>query len=513
MRFIYNNLSVIYVALVTSLMAWLYGGIRSALLVDTVPWLMLFMVEIMFCFPQRRDGETTGDARERVWRSMRKDALVWVSVALLAVLAIPFVNTGLCTTCDYLKIMNEGVSPEPPVKFLPFCVNRMEHLNVYLWFVTALSCLVATKHCLRRRGRRLLLELIVWNGFGLAVLGFVQVVTMAPGPLWDALPDAVGRAPQFFSTWGYPNMAGDYFVTLFGLSVGLWRHHYDRIRTEIETAQSGQIKKPRTLFWRQNVYLVPATLFFFAAQNTLCRAAIVEVTVLSLVFFAHTFLSFAARMHRVKRVKATAISVLVFGIVAFCGLTFMPDEIRREVNTIGTTETLDRVTGKGQYHVRVATQIFRQNLLFGCGGWGYKHFCLANMEPEERRSLQRLGGVNVHNDYMQFLAEHGLVGFGLMLTVFLLAVGPFVSAWQRLVKAAAFDKQTKLAKPMQVFVIPAPVFCILSTVIATLVHAFGDCPLRSPAILTLLFVSLAALYGFMPKEAVEETRHHNHPRH
>ena len=54
---------------------------------------------------------------------------------------------------------------------------------------------------------------------------------------------------------------------------------------------------------------------------------------------------------------------------------------------------------------------------------------------------------------------------------------------------------TVLAKPLP----PAPAFCILVAVTSTLIHSFGDCPLRSPAILTLFFVSLAAIPGFLPK--------------
>lgn len=508
MHYIYNNLSVIYVALVTSLMAWLFGGTVSGLLVDTVPWLMLFMVEIILCFPQRRVGETSVDARARVWRHLRHDPLVMVSVGLILLMVIPFVNTGLCSGCDFARIMREGVSPEPPIRFLPFCVNRLDHLNVFLWVVTALSCMIATKHCLRRSGKRLLIEMIVWNGFALAILGFVQIAAGAPGPLWTKLSDGAARAGTYFATWGYPNMAGDYFTTLFGLSVGVWRYRYDVVREEVE-AQHGA-NRPRTVFWRQNLYLIPAVVFFFAAQNTLSRAAILEVSILTVVFFLHTMLSFIARLRRVARVKVAGISVLVTGIVVFCAMTFIPDNVRREVDTLNTYETLDRVTGKGQYHTDVANRIWKQHVLFGCGGWGYKHFCVPNMLPEERRRLQTQGGINVHNDYMQALAEHGVVGLGALLTIVFMLLLPFVGMWRWMLKSIAFSKQKlNIAKPIKLFIVPAPVFCILMTVLSTAIHAFGDCPFRSPAILTLFFVSLAALYGYVPREAVVNAVNHS----
>ena len=138
MRFIYNNIAVIVVALVASLMGWLYGGTRGDVLGPVVPWLLLFVVEVMLAFPQRAGDESTFEARERVWRAMKRDPFVWVCAALLALMAIPFVNNGLCVSCDRALIAL-GLHPEPPVKFLPYCVNRAQHYGVFLWFATALS--------------------------------------------------------------------------------------------------------------------------------------------------------------------------------------------------------------------------------------------------------------------------------------------------------------------------------------------------------------------------------------
>ena len=47
-------------------------------------------------------------------------------------------------------------------------------------------------------------------------------------------------------------------------------------------------------------------------------------------------------------------------------------------------------------------------------------------------------------------------------------------------------------------------FCILMAALATFIHGFGDCPLRSAAILALFYVSLASVPGFLPHEASSE---------
>ena len=221
MSFFANNAAALAVGVVVSVMGWLFGGTRGDLLVPVVPWLLALMVEVLVCFPQRHVYENTYDARARVWSELKKDPLTWVVVGFLGLLVIPFVNNGLCVNCDR-AVIAQGISPDPPIKFLPFCVNRMDHFHVFLWFATALSAMVATKHGLRRRGKRMLMKLVVWNGFALAILGFVQTATDAPGPLWTPRPDKKWAA-QFFSSFKYVNAAGDYFTALFGIAVALWR--------------------------------------------------------------------------------------------------------------------------------------------------------------------------------------------------------------------------------------------------------------------------------------------------
>ena len=571
---LYNNIAAIHVFVVCAVFAWLFGGIRGEFLPPVMPWVTAFLLEAMVCFPQRHEGETTYDARTRVWKAMRRDPLVWVSLAFIVLLMVPFFNTGLCPACDYPKILT-GADPKPPLPILPFCVSRIEHLNVVMWFVPALVAMVATKHALQKQGKRTLLEMIVWNGFALAVLGVIQQAFEAPGPLWhDDL-----KGVYFFSTFGYPNMAADYFTTLFGIAVGLWRWNLEEVRrSEVSVsshsshsrssssrkssapaavpspapaeapsaapaeaqsaapavdspapavAMSGQTASPaageasaghhhhhhhhhshrvdarpkRTgHFWRKHYLLIPSVFFYVAALDTLSRAAVLLATGLAIIFFLHTFICFFAKMKRAKRVKFGALCVLVLAVIAVCAFFFMPEDLQKEVDTINTSEVLDRVTGRGQYHVRVATQIWKEHALFGVGGWGYKHFCLQYMTDKELREIQKVGGINVHNDHLQFLAEHGIVGFGLLATIVILLLAPLVNIWRALVASVRFiPTKEQPPQPIQIFVLPAPVFCILATSAATFVHAFGDCPLRSPAVLTLLYVSLAAMDGFLPR--------------
>lgn len=503
MHFIYNNLAAIHVGLVVSLLAWLFGGARGDVLAPVVPWLLLLTAEVIVAFPQRSLMETTYEARTRVWRAMKRDPFVWAAGLLLVLMAIPFVNNGLCVSCDRAMIAL-GHSPAPPFKFLPYCVNRLDHYSVVLSFAITLFLATAVRHCLRARGKRLMLEIVVWNGFALAILGFLQSVVGAPGPLWQPIATA-GTVNTFFSTFGYPNMAGDYFVALFGIAVALWRRADDEVHALAKTDSAAVEKNRYRTFCRRHYLLIPSVIFFFAAINTLSRAAIVLVVSLTVIFFVHTFFSLSHRMSRAARVRKGTIALAVTGLLVFFAVQTIPDDMQHEVDSLDTNEVLTRVTSKETYHARVAMEIWKENFLFGCGGWGYKHFCVPKLSERERSVSPSPGGANVHNDYLQFLAEHGFVGFGLMVAAALFLLAPVVTVWRRLIRNARFAKPADLpAKPVALFVLPAPAFCVLMSALATFIHGFGDCPLRSAAILSLFYVSLASVPGFLPYGALSE---------
>ena len=289
MSLLYDNVASLMVAVVACVLAWLYGGTIGQKLIPVVPWLVAFLVEISLCFPQRHPGETLYEARERVWYDLRHDALAWVVFGFLLLLMVPFLNKGLCPICDYPTIV-EGADPSPTIPFFPYCVDRMGHLNVVLWFVPALLAMLAVKHSLGKRGKCFFIELVVWNGVALAILGFVQQVLGAPAPLWLDVDFKLGH---FFSTFGYPNMAGDYFTTLFALAVAAWRW---RVKETDEDPQVREMRKsgklPYKVFCRKHILLIPALIFFFAALTTLSRAAIILVSSLAIMFFLHSFASF-----------------------------------------------------------------------------------------------------------------------------------------------------------------------------------------------------------------------------
>lgn len=513
MSFLYDYGAAAAVAGVCSLLAWLFGGTVASALLPTMPWAIVIMAEFALCFPQRHSGETTYEARLRVWRAIRHDPLLWLVLLFMTMMCIPFVNKGLCPCCDYPAIHFDGARAEPPIPYAPFCVNRMEHFNVLLWFLCAFSAMLATKHALLKRGKRMVLRLVVWNGVGLSAIGMIQRVFGAETPLWA---EGWSSSAYFFSTFGYPNMGGDYFTTLFCLAIASWRWDVDASRRNAESDDPKTSGTTRhKVFWGKHIMLIPASIFYFSAMMTLSRAAILLVTALAIIFFAHALTSFLAVMSRKARVKTIAVNVVVLILIATFFLLFLTsrdkimmkiqpsgfgDDLSNEISTIEGRGILDRMSGKGQYHTRVALAVWKDNWLFGCGGWGYKHFCIPKMSKSDFDNIQSVGGINVHNDYLQFLAEHGIVGCALLLVMFIVLLYPVFVIWKMLILASRFAKpKVRPPRPVTIFALPGGAFAVLGAVIATLLHGMADCPLRSPAVLTLFFVSLASIDGFLPE--------------
>ncbi|MBR1587898.1 MAG: O-antigen ligase family protein [Kiritimatiellae bacterium] len=493
-----RHVPVLLVFLTLSAAAWLHGGTRTEAMLPVIPWLWALLFETLLFFPQRRPFEDPVSARRRAMRGLGRDPLLYVTLAFVLILAIPFLNRGLCPVCDYPAIM-KGRSPDPSIPFAPFCVDIPEHFNVVMWFVPALTAMLAARHALSRSGKRLLMEMLVWNAVALAMLGFIQQATDAKAPLWV---DSAAKG-LFFSSFGYVNMGGAYFAMMFAFSVGVWLTRVADV-AGMPPIDPGKSVAQQLIhrFIRAHYPLVAAAINMYAVLATLCRAAMLSLIVLAAFAFLYYECSlFFARSNRAKNIKKGAFGLAGGAIIVISMFIFGPTHWTNELKTVSSHAVLDRVSGKAQYHSRVAAAILRDYPLFGAGGWGYRHLCTKYMTNDELKQLQTLGGANVHNDYLQFLCEHGTVGFGFLVLAFVLLVSPIFREWFKLYRAARFMRTAAAPpSPRALYCLPPGTLWILLGNAALLVCASGDCPMRSLAVLSAFFVSLACADGYLPRD-------------
>ena len=524
-------------------LAWIRGGTNGDMLVPTVPWLLALVFEVLICFPQRHYGEDAVQARQRCWRRVGRDPVFFLTLLfLVVVLGIPFLNKGMCPTCDYDTILANLTgaefelmpdilaekAPNPPIPFAPFCVNLAQHFEVLMWFLPALTAMLAARHALLRNGKRLLVELLVWNAAALAVFGFVQRATGAKFVMiWDqaeynALLDAINKPltdvntgkpllgyriapnPDFFAMFGYPNMAGCFFMLAFALSISVWMTRVRDVDAEPHSSSKAEVTRQRLLlrFIRAHYALVPLVLNFLAVLFTYCRAAIImSLGIAVLAFVYHVLRMLLSRVDRARQIKRAAFNFVGAVLLLVIGVVFAPNDVLAELRTVDTDGFLVRVTGKNDFQSRIAVELFKKYPAFGCGGWGYKHLSLNLLSPEEKKKIS-LGTANVHNDYLQFLCEHGAVGFVCLVGIFFCLIVPIFREWGRLYRAARFlSPDNAPSSPRAIYCFPPGTFWILVGCFAVTMHAVVDAPLRSGAVLGLFFVSLACADGYLPHQS------------
>jgi O-Antigen ligase len=253
-------------------------------------------------------------------------------------------------------------------------------------------------------------------------------------------------------------------------------------------------------FWRVHRMLLPTLLCFAGAIATLSRAGII-LCFLLFVFFVIYGLSYIwKRIELGVRISILSfITALIFSLVVlFFALKL--EGLKRELSTITWKAVVERVTGSGQYHVRVAKEIVKDYPVFGVGGFGYPVYQRLYMTPEESKGKQMIGGSNVHNDMFQFLAEHGVVGFGLMMAFALGVVIPLFMDVLRYCRLKPTGDVTSgsLLRTHWFYRLPPVVVAVFAGTTATVLHSFGDLPFRSPAVLVVWLLAFVCATGWLP---------------
>lgn len=475
---------------------WILGGGDGNALMPVIPWVFAFALEGLLFFPQQRSYEPLYEARARVWRQLKRDPLFYVALVFCVLLFLPVLN---------IMTVAEGATiATPPFKYLPTAINFTLHYSVIQWFVPTFLIMITTKHSLGRHGKQILLEAMVWNAALLAIVGFIMRGTDATGPLWSkrVISDC-------FASFGYPNAAGAFFMTMFAFAIGLWRERVNEssvfMESHINLDLSQRSSGTQHPLIRAHYMLIPAVLIFFAALSTFCRTAIIFTSALAVLALVYSVASNFVKRYRAKHLKDIIWLLGLALLFAVLISIFAPQRVAREAESVNTYDSLDRLTGKHSYHTRVAWEITKDYPFFGCGGWGYGFKCMEYMTDAEKHDLQRAGGMNVHCDFLQFLCEHGCVGILLMLIIFIMLLWPVIKGWKKLVKATAFLKAEKRPPhPIVVYAVPPPVVWVLLGDILLIVHSCLDCPLRFASNIATLFVSLAVLPGYFPETEEEE---------
>ncbi len=467
----------LHLALLAIYTSWARGGSAPAFF-WALPWLALGIVEMMFLTPPARAGESPADAARRLRWRLARDPVLYLGAALVLFLLIQWLNGP--RALEYDSLAGVWKYAPPPLEGWPFCVVRAEALQVLRWGVTVYAVLLAVRHGMNRAGKLLLLRIIVANGALLSILGLAQFATGTGRLFWLWPIDTF-----FFATFGYPNHAGAYFTLLTAISGGLLLHAW----TDPEE--------------RRHVWWLGVTLVFnvLGAVFSLSRAGILLTAAILLAGAVYSLFHLWPRIGAGDKLRLVSTTAILAALAALLYFATPDNPVRRELRTVNLLKLHEQFSGDRKLLARAALRIWQDHPWTGVGGWGFRRFVALYLDQEHWDFLATPGRANVHNDPLQFLCEHGIIGAGLMLALVLI---PVAQLWLRLARLSPGEAGDR--PPSWFLRVPPVVWAIMAGTTATVVHSLIDLPFRSIAVTAVWFIALAAAPAFVPVRLAPDVR-------
>lgn len=260
----------------------------------------------------------------------------------------------------------------------------------------------------RRRAFIWLFTALVLNGLALAALGSVQKLLGATGPYFGAF-----HSPNtyFFSTFLYHNHWGAFVLALLAAALGLcW--HYAR-------KPSGAYRD----FWHSPAFLMLLSLLFLGASLPLSssRACTALGLVILVIAFWHWMRRLLADRRRYGRSLAAplgwsaAVILLCMGAVAWLAQPMIEERYEKTVAQIQGTDNHEITEGRLILY-RDVLRLFADRPLFGWGMGSFPHAFYSYNSQDKLRRVHPSVFQDAHSDWLQCLAEQGVVGTLLLAT-------------------------------------------------------------------------------------------------
>lgn len=405
-------------------------------------------------------------------RVVLRDPVFYLGLAFLGFLAIQWFNAG---REQYFDVgYRRWTYTDPPWPGWPSAFNRAEAAQMLGWFFPAWAIAVAIRsRLLERRTLRGLTAFVVGSAGALAAYGLAQFASGTGALYW--------RQPlggHFFASFGYGNHAGPYFVLAGSLGLGLlFREIFDLRREHADSPSAMRVRHP----WRVAGLALATVLCATGAYMGFSRAGILLNALLGIFAAGYLWRRAWPMLTVAGRLNLAASMLGVLGTLYFLVAGFGEHGIRKEFSLrpvladapVSLRERVELELGSRPRFARAAWAIWRENPWFGVGGWGYKYLVAVHVPEKYWPMLSTRGWANVHFDLLQFLAEFGVVGLGLLLAALTVMVRDVL--------------RVRLGRHEAFWVLGA------AGLLSTVVFSFVDIPFRCPAILYTWVALLATL--------------------
>ena len=378
--------------------AWVWGGLRPSFHWVGVGVAGILLVTVVL----------------HAWRAVLRDPVFWLGLCFMGYLLLQCANAGRELYFD-VGYQRWRYLP-PPWPGWPSAFARADAWQMVTWFFPAWVVAVALRgRLMSRRDVRGLLFFLVCQAGALAVFGIVQMISGTTAIYW--LQPLRG---YFFASFAYGNHTAPYFVLFGALSAGLlFADVLDSRLTEANGSRA-HLRHPV----RTGVLVVLLLLCLAGAILGLSRTGVILAGGLSAVILAYGIVRGWKILPPAGRLNLVALSLAAASSLCFVVVSLGERGIQKEFTLRGPFagevpqtlwERMNLELGYRPKFAQAAVAIWREAPWWGVGGWGYKYRVADHVPEKFWNSLERRGWANVHFDFLQFLAEFGLVGMGLLM--------------------------------------------------------------------------------------------------
>lgn len=440
---------------------WALGGMRWWSHAGT--FVLSALAFVFALLPRAYNDPSDGQSPFKLytWPKLIRFPFFWLGLAFLGYVAIQALNPAWTFASDgnvfWMDKVNEITWLPSGMKAPYLWWNPWRILTIYaaVWFTVCAVWVGVT----RRRSLQTLFIVLVSNGILLAIIGLIQRLKGNGKVLW------LFEAPTsyFVATIPYKNHAAAYFNLILALAAGL--SFWFSIRSQRRFEKSSPA--PLLVFGASLVAVMVA--FTFSRAGAALMLGLVLIIVLAY------FIS-QLRGNIDKRTHAISLAlVLLLGGFAWVGASMMGvDRVTARFSRLFKEDRRVSVDNRDLVR-RVTWQMAQDRLLFGWGAgcyrFGFPIYQLRHDQISYGSLGERVFWEHAHSDFVETLAEFGIVGCSLI-------VGMFGYGVTRIVKVRFWRN-------------PLALTCVFGLGVA-LLHGWVDFPFQNPAILTtwcLLFVA------------------------
>ena len=391
---------LIFLCLLIAFQGWNLGGYQFW--AQLLNGLLLCACVAILCIPITRAGAEK--KRIPLFR-LRKHPVFWVGVVYFFYLFYQLINPALVVADA--SGFEPDLKPRDTLLPGPTSVAAQSHEYTgwrYWWIEVSVWAALCCSLCglSRYKSTQVIKWTLLLNGTLVAFVGVLQQVTNSPTILWQVH----SSNPSFFATFIYGNHAAIYFYLALCAGGALLVHHL----------RSAPTRGPAPFIGMCMLVVCLGIIMVYSRGGWIMGGIALLAVGLGCLFICIKYRHWLA----------------LLGIVFYCGLLFyatkqVMDHKRFDVNWSSLTRVMENSEREARSYANQATiDMFDKRPLFGWGVGSFEYVFprFQKAYPQITRHYSSNANRDVylhwqyaHNDWLQMLAEKGIVGTLLFLSV------------------------------------------------------------------------------------------------